>query len=424
MKWLTILVIWLLCTGIVAEGTDDWPVFQHDPQHTGFSSSTMPTSLRKVWTAGEPWVSGGLANFVISEGRIFTARYRSLSAFDMNTGSELWNQERHHSPSFPAVKNGRIYLSEFQKVVCLDTDTGDIVWEQVVELLDFNSSPIVIGNHVFVGGGIPAENIVWTEESVEVLKRARKYSHRLLCLDARTGEICWEYYTSDIVDTTPAYLNGRIYINDGFRTVYCLDAETGDTLWWTTIEWTNFSSVSLDGERIFVGTSDGVICLDLETGQILWKSRCEGYILQTPAVAYNKVFVGSFDGVFYCMDAKNGDIIWKIELEDKIPKSDRIISCSAAIADGKVAFGTGSGVLYIVDAESGKIYERSQLDETWVSTLALSEGRLFVGQSNGKITCFEGLAPRELSSSVFIGIAIALFFVALLLVLWIRTRRR
>jgi outer membrane protein assembly factor BamB len=424
MKWrLTILAIWLLCTGIVAEGTDDWPVFQHDPQHSGFSSTTMPASLRKVWTTGEPWVSGGLANFVISGGRIFTARYRSLSAFDMNTGSELWNQEWHHSPSFPAVKNGRIYLSEFQKVVCLDTDTGDIVWEQVVEFLDFNSSPIVIGNHVFVGGGIPAENIVWTEENVEVLKRARKYSHRLMCLDARTGEICWEYYTSDIVDTNPAYLDGRIYANDGFRTVYCLDAETGDTLWWTTIEWTNSSSVSLDGERILVGTFDGVICLELETGQILWKSRCEGYILQTPAVAYNKVFVGSFDGVFYCMDAKNGDIIWKIELEDKIPKSERIISCSAAIADGKVAFGTGSGVLYIVDAESGKIYERSQLDETWVSTLALSDGKLFVGQSNGEITCFEESAPRKLSFGVFIGITIALFFVALLIV-WIRTRRR
>jgi outer membrane protein assembly factor BamB len=423
MKWLTILVTWLLCTGIVAEGTDDWPVFQHDPQHTGFSSSTMPTSLREVWATGKPSLrSGLLSNFVISEGRIFTARSRSLSAFDMNTGSELWNQERHWYPSFPAVKNGRMYLSESERIVCVDTDTGDMLWEHVVDLVTFHSSPIVIGNHVFVGGGLPITNIVWTEENIEALNRARRYSHRLLCLDARTGEICWEFY-GGIVDTTPAYLNGRIYVNDGSKTVYCLDAETGDTLWWTTIEWTNFSSVSLDGERILVGTSKGVICLELETGQILWKSRCEGYILQTPAVAYNKVFVGSFDGVFYCMDAKNGDIIWKIELEDRIPKSERIISCSAAIADGKVAFGTGSGVLYIVDAESGKIYERSQLDETWISTLALSDGKLFIGQSNGEITCFEESAPREFSSCVFIGIAIALFFVVLLLV-WTRTRRR
>jgi hypothetical protein len=76
MKWrLTILVTWLLCTGIVAEGTDDWPVFQHDPQHSGFSSSTMPTSLREVWATGKPSLrSGLLSNFVISEGRIFTAR--------------------------------------------------------------------------------------------------------------------------------------------------------------------------------------------------------------------------------------------------------------------------------------------------------------------------------------------------------------
>jgi outer membrane protein assembly factor BamB len=424
MKWrLTILVIWLLCTGIVAEDTDDWPVFQHDPQHSGFSSTTMPTSLKKVWTTGEPSLfSRGFVNLAISEGRIFATRYDSISAFDMNTGSELWNREWHCSPSFPAVKNGRMYLSELQKVVCVDTDTGDIVWEHVVDLVTFYSSPIVIGNHVFVGGGLPIEHIVRTEESIEALRRARRYANRLLCLDARTGEICWEFYGG--IDTTPAYLNGRIYVNDGSKTVYCLDAETGDTLWWKTIEWTNFSSVSLDGERIFVGTGEGVICLELETGQILWKSRCEGYILQTPAVAYNKVFVGSFDGVFYCMDAENGDIIWKIELEDKIPKVDRRISCSAAIADGKVAFGTGSGVLYIVDTESGKIYERSQLDDSFITALALSDGKLFVGQENGEIACFEESESAGFSSSVFIGIVIALFFVALLLVLWIRTRRR
>jgi outer membrane protein assembly factor BamB len=427
LKWSSIVIVTcLLCSCITARGTDDWPMFQHDPQHSGFSPSSVPLSLKERWVHEE--YGKDQMDFVISGKRLFVARWSTLSALDIDDGSVLWSFGGESRPdlglrSFPAVADNRVYMSAFQEILCLDAGTGRILWNHEVRFLDFTSSPISIGEHVIIGGGTTQTPFHYSQENVRALEYALKCAKRLLCLNARTGEVLWEFYAADIADATPAYFNGRIYINDGFRNIYCLDEHTGDLVWERKIEQMTCSSLSLNGKRIFVGTSEGMVCLKLETGDILWKFNCD-WTSETPAVAYGKVFSGSFDGIFYCLNAEDGELVWEIETGSGISEPKGRISCPAIVADGKVAFGTGNGVLYIVDAKSGKIHESVDLGESSISALALSDGKLFIGQDNGKITCFEGSAPREFNSSILIGIVNAFFFVTLLLVLWIRTRRR
>jgi hypothetical protein len=409
LKWSSVIIVTcLLCSCITARGTDDWPMFQHDPQHSGFSLSSMSLSLK------EKWVHEGHGkdqmDFVISGKKLFVARWSALSALDIDDGSVLWSFGRESRPelglrSFPAVANNRVYVSAFQEILCLDAGTGEVLWNYEVKLVHLSSSPIVVNGHIIVGGGYFMD--------LEVLE----YAERVLCLDAVTGEVVWEFYVNDIADYSPVYFDGRIYINEGSNNVYCLDAETGELIWETKMKWTSFADLSLDGERIFVGTFDGVICLELETGDTLWRFDYKERIFNTPSVAYDRVFFGTPDGVVFCLDAECGDVVWRTEI-------GKGTIGEVLVADGKVVFGTGRGLLYILDAESGEIYESVDLGESPVTALSLSDGKLFIGQLDGKITCFEGSAPRELSSGVLIGIVIALLSIALLLVLWIRTRRR
>jgi outer membrane protein assembly factor BamB len=148
--------------------------------------------------------------------------------------------------------------------------------------------------------------------------------------------------------------------------------------------------LSLDGEKIFVGTSFGVACLDIETRDTIWQFDCGEMIFTTPAVAYDKVFFGTLNGLFYCLNSENGELIWKLETGSEISEPQDRISCSALVADGKVAFGTGNGVLYIVDVQSGEIFESLQLSEDGINSIALSDGKLIVGDVKGRIFCFEG----------------------------------
>ncbi len=380
------LLICLLCNTL--RGADDWPMFAHDPQHSGYSSSPMPESLREIWTKDGFGIG---VRFVISEEKLFVSRHLALIALDVNTGSVLWSQLSMSSQSVPAVENKRVYVSGLWWILCLDADTGEVIWHHDVKLLDFLSYPIVVDGRVIVGGGRPMSDIIWTPENIEALERAEILARRVVCLDAETGEVVWKFFAQDLACFSPAYFNGRVYTNDGYRHIYCLDAQTGEKIWMKRMEWTSSSNLSLDGKRIFVATYNGLVCLDLETGETLWKFGGERWIFSTLAVAYNKVFAGTVKGGLYCLDVENGEVIWKRETESRI-------SSSIVVADEKVAFGTKDGMVYIIEAQSGEVCESLDLSDDEIEDLALSDGKLFVGLGDGRISCFGGDVNESSSS--------------------------
>jgi outer membrane protein assembly factor BamB len=387
MRWnMMILVVWLLINSVFPGG-EDWPMYQHDPQHTGYSPSGMPESLKKAWVSesvGEPFIS----NLVVSEEIIFASGYISISTFDINTGAKI---REYGNPKggimCPAVEDNRIYLNANEGIYCLDINTKEKVWDHHVRYLNFLSYPIFIDGKVFVGGGSPIEFFPGDPQAKKLLEKAQKRAQRVMCLDAATGDIVWEFYAKDRAIYSPAYFNGKIYVNTESGYVHCLDAKTGELIWEKIIEGRSRASLSLDGKRIFIRTYEGLICLDIETGETLWKFKAKSKLYRTPSVAYDTVFLPAGE-ILYCLDAETGDTIWELKAESHI-------STHIVVADKKAAFGTIHGVLYLVSATSGRIYDFVDLQygtleyESEITALTLSDGKLIAGQGEG-ITCFEG----------------------------------
>jgi outer membrane protein assembly factor BamB len=389
-------------------------MYQQNPQRTGLSPFSMPESFTTAWVfEGDNKLN---AHFVVSGEKIFVVHNFSLSALDINTGSVLWNTSIFVTfGSYPAVAHNKIYISASGALICYDADTGDILWNYEVPLLDIRSFPIVIDDKVFVGGGDTNNPSNWNQETKKALERAKKHARQVLCLNAETGDIVWEFYAQNITSYSPAYYDNKIYINDGFRNIYCLHGCTGKLLWEKELEWTTFSSLSLDKKRIFVGTGTGIACLDIKTGDVIWHFDCGEIVFETPAVAYNKVFFGTPQGIFYCVDAETGALIWKIETKNRI-------STEAVVADKKVVFGTGEGIVYIAETESGEICQSFQLDGKGITALALSEKKLFVGEEDGVITCFE--EPHSKKPLSVMGAVISLFLISLLgCTIWIQIKK-
>ena len=90
---------------------DWWPMFSHDLNHTGYSTSTAPNTNNTIW--------------------------------NYTTGGAVW--------SSPAVVDGRVYVGSWDyKVYCLDASTGAHVWNYATGG-SVRSSPAVAGGRVFVG---------------------------------------------------------------------------------------------------------------------------------------------------------------------------------------------------------------------------------------------------------------------------------
>ena len=97
-----------------------------------------------------------------------------------------------------------------------------------------------------------------------------------------------------------------------------------------------------------------------------------GAPITTPTVYDGKVFSsgGFHSKEFYAVDAKTGQLVWGIDLDDDGPSS-------AACDEGRCAFNTESCTLFVVDANTGKEVWSLWLGDPLTSAPAIADGRVY-----------------------------------------------
>src|SRR5262245_18564570 len=182
----TLLVAALTVVGTVLAGTsgaatDNWPMLQGGPTHTGDASGSPPPPLVRTWQAAAP--ADARTGFVsVVPGLAVTIGETTVTGFDPTTGTELWTlQDRARGPLTTPV---------------IAPDVG--------------SNGIVIFTEG-VGRGTSA----------------------LVGVDLATRERVWEFPLGDMARGSPTVEQGRAYVGtrDGF--VYAVDGATGDQVWRT-----------------------------------------------------------------------------------------------------------------------------------------------------------------------------------------------
>jgi len=145
-------------SGLGESSVDWWPMFHHDLNHTGYSTSKAPKDNNTLWSYT---TSGGVQ-------------------------------------SSPAVSDGRVYVgSEDSKVYCLNASTGSLIWSYTTGWV-VRSSPAVADGKVYVGS----------------------HDSNVYCLNASTGSLIWSYTTGNLVWSSPAVSDGRVYVGSYDSKVY------------------------------------------------------------------------------------------------------------------------------------------------------------------------------------------------------------
>jgi hypothetical protein len=96
------------------------------------------------------------------------------------------------------------------------------------------------------------------------------------------------------VYSSPAVVNGVVYVGSRDHNVYALNASTGAKLWsYATGNWVESSPAVAKGV-VHVGSDDGnVYALDASTGAKLWSYTTGDWVEPSPAVANGVVYIGS-----------------------------------------------------------------------------------------------------------------------------------
>ncbi|MEA3226034.1 MAG: PQQ-binding-like beta-propeller repeat protein, partial [Planctomycetota bacterium] len=128
----------------------------------------------------------------------------------------------------------------------------------------------------------------------------------------------------------------------------------------------NAFPVVIAGGNAYFGScvTNKVTAIDVADGEIRWEFFTEGPVRFAPALYAGKVYVGSDDGNVYCLDGKNGSLVWKYRpgpSDEKVIGNGRMISLwpvrTGILVDDGVAYFT-AGIfpyegLYVCALDAG-----------------------------------------------------------------------
>ncbi len=290
---------------------------------------------------------GALGHGMVFEATVELEPHGNIRAWDIDTGALLWMAPAYFNIAYitMAVADGKLYTSTCDQAAgirtgglampgyefsCLDVYTGTVLWK--LKGVSCSQPSIAYGNLYGVWGGrlwcigSPAED--WTYGLQGNLENPRVAVGQVGPSDISTAR--WTFQTGGEVSSSPAVVNGRVYVGSEDKNWYCLDAYTGEKIWNFTIgHYIRSSAAVIDG-RVFTGADDGYFyCLDADTGTQLWKTSAGGHFPNTfcaqefqarscPIVIGSKLYAGSLDGKVYCLSTADGQVLHTYDTQSPI----------------------------------------------------------------------------------------------------------
>ncbi|MBN3040308.1 MAG: PQQ-binding-like beta-propeller repeat protein [Candidatus Omnitrophica bacterium] len=376
MRKILVFILIFIVSGIMAF-TEDWPMFQKDVLRSSRTEEIFQPPLSLKWKyKTEDKIASTPA--VVEEKVFFGSRDKNFYCLNAASGSLLWKFESGGLiDSSPAVAEGKVYFSSQDGYLyCLNADNGNLIYKYKTGGQD-SSSPLLSQDRIFCASGFPNKYI---------------YS-----LDAETGALVWQFETGQIVHSSAASQGNNIYIGSNDGNIYCLNKNTGGKVWdYHTKGGIYLASPAINEQALFIAPGNfdwSVYALKLSNGSLLWKYDLEDK-LPTPnyvsniALADDALFFvsGYTRQHLYCLDVLTGDLKYKVPLSS----STRLgFSSAPCLTKDTVYVADGKGKLIAVEAATGSKLWEYDLGEKVVSSVVVANDRLYVGTLDASLYCFE-----------------------------------
>ncbi len=206
-----------------------------------------------------------------------------------------------------------------------------------------NVSSMVLDWSYTTGGGIPSSPAI-----VNGVVYVGSQDDNLYAFNATTGAKLWSYSTGGFIQSSSAVANGIVYVGSNDGHLYAINASTGATVWnYRDVNGSPLvSSPVVLNNSVYIGFADGnVYAFKAATGVVLWHYTTVGALESSAAVVNGVVYVGS--GItLYAINATIGTKLWSYTTGGQI-------NSTPAVVNGVVYFGSSDNNLYAIKASTG-----------------------------------------------------------------------
>jgi len=364
-----------------------WPMFRHDPRHTGYTGSTSPSTLQSVWNQTTNGLGAVTSSPAVAADMVFVGGEDSnVYAYDQNTGTLKWVRYAAKVHSSPAYSNGRVFVGSYDgKIYALNASTGLTVWNKQLAN-EIYTSPTVVDGRVFItSNNIDSQHNAW----IYALNETNGATLWSWLITVQGGNFRTNTFSSPAVSGGRVFFGARLYYY-GESSIIALNATSGGLLWDKAVNGSAeiWSSPGVDETQgtVYVGSDDGnVYGLDVTNGDTVRLLPVGGSVQSSPAIGSNMVVFGANDKQVYGY-TNLGAKIWNYTTGGPVRSSP-------AIASGRVFVGSDDGYIYILNLANGNLLSKFNLGNKVESSPAVADGMVFVGCDSGKVHAFGGVPP-------------------------------
>jgi len=395
----------LYCIG---ERKDPWPTFEGKPGSYRVATRTSAPSdiSRPEWffQADGPIVGSPVA----ADGKIIFGSYdENIYCIDAYSGTLLWKfKTGYRVSSTPAIVGGRVYTgADDGYVYCIDANTGTQIWKKLAggvtegalfrSMPQRRSSPVVVDNRIYVGA----------------------MDGKVYCFDT-DGNQKWVYTATNItygIGGTPYVYKGVVYIASGDGVLHAINATNGQMIWKRTVTGSDRRFVGTPivvndpraGEILIIGSDTGAFMggrrmtiVNITDGSIIKHIDLTLVGMASTVMAWQPAYYfNGTHGILYISENMYASA-WAIINSTYFTRIwsqwvGHVIYSSAVYVDditrAKVYVGNNAYSLICFDAKTGKPLSSYPTGGPIFGSVAVYEGRIYVGSYDGRLYCFSSI---------------------------------
>jgi len=275
--------------------------------------------------------------------------------------------------------------SEILGLYCLDKSDGSIIWNNSLGGTGGAATPAVAGDRVFAGSvgpyGAPGPGDPTTGD--------------LYCISAANGSTLWNLPLEPDpqwwgLASSPLIYDGVVYVVSwSDATLHAVDFD-GNELWNYLASGNSdmYMSAATDGSRIFFGGGNAMNCVEIATQTVTWTYPVPSKVTTTPTVEDGVVYfaIGNqyndSEKKLCAVNTTTGNLIWSRHLYGSIS--------SPAISDGRIYIGDKDKKINCIDATDGTEIWNQTLEGPCLSSPVVAGGMVYTAANNkeGTVYCF------------------------------------
>src|SRR5215207_2287397 len=184
----------------------------------------------------------------------------------------------------------------------------------------------------------------------------------IVALKAKDGQLYWRSDMGGELSASPVADENAIYVasetlgqpTTAAGALRALGREGGVTQWMTPLVRPLRGALTISGDKLFAGGSDGrAYAFDKRTGGVLWSIPFTSPFTGQPVMKDHRVYFGSEDGTLLALDEATGRVLWRY-------RTKGAVRGPVAVNGESVFFGSGDSYVYALSTDKGRLKWRKR----------------------------------------------------------------